>query len=394
MNMIIKLTFKCKKLHLFSYNVLLVFFISCNDLYALSYDSAVYAAQKGNWQEAQEKLNSIVTNNPDNAAVMYDSGVAAYNLANAGQAAVCFSRAAQLADQKDNRLSFCAYFNAGNAYVDDKKLKAALEQYDKALVLDPDSEHARHNRDRVAQMLQDQEKQQQDQQQKDDQKTEEEKKEDNGNCENKDKNQSGNDSNSNDGKDGQSGNGEDQSSSEQNSNKKNQSGDNQAHKSGGNQDTPSSDNSSENTPSDNRSDQKSQGDQRDGTKDGNKDAHRKEQGNSKQQQQDPKDNKQRNGNQEFDEKTKNEQSKQDKQEGGQHGQTPEKSNEPKDKDSVASQEGQEQGKDEGTYGEVAIDDPWLLNVLNKQELKDKAINKQLMEAKVRQHGGRNEQNCW
>ena len=46
------------------------------------------------------------------------------------------------------------------------------------------------------------------------------------------------------------------------------------------------------------------------------------------------------------------------------------------------------------YGEIAIDDPWLLNVLNNQELKDKAINKQLMEAKVRQHGGKNGQNCW
>ena len=41
-----------------------------------------------------------------------------------------------------------------------------------------------------------------------------------------------------------------------------------------------------------------------------------------------------------------------------------------------------------------IDDPWLLDILNNQELKDKAINKQLMEAKVRQHGGKNGQNCW
>ena len=44
--------------------------------------------------------------------------------------------------------------------------------------------------------------------------------------------------------------------------------------------------------------------------------------------------------------------------------------------------------------ETVIHDPWLLNILNNQELHDKAVNKQLMEAKIRQHGGKNGQNCW
>jgi len=44
--------------------------------------------------------------------------------------------------------------------------------------------------------------------------------------------------------------------------------------------------------------------------------------------------------------------------------------------------------------DALIDDPWLLDILNNQELRDKAINKKLMEAKVRQHGGKNGQNCW
>ena len=41
-----------------------------------------------------------------------------------------------------------------------------------------------------------------------------------------------------------------------------------------------------------------------------------------------------------------------------------------------------------------LQDPWLVNILQKQEDMDKATNKQLMEAKIRQHGGKNGQNSW
>src|SRR6266446_7459893 len=126
-----------------------------------SYDSAIYAAQKGNWKDAYAALNNIITHNPDSADVMYDAGVATYNLGNSCQAATCFTRAAECSADKD--ICFRGYFNAGNAYVDQKDLKSALEQYDKALAIEPDNEYARHNRDRVEQMLQQQENEKKDQ---------------------------------------------------------------------------------------------------------------------------------------------------------------------------------------------------------------------------------------
>jgi Ca-activated chloride channel family protein len=344
-----------------------------SSVYSFSYDSAVYAAQKGNWEDAHAALNNIITNKPDNADVVYDAGVAAYNLGNASQARACFTRATELACHDNKNLCFRAHFNAGNACVDDKDLKCALEHYDKALVIEPDNEHARHNRDRVAQMLE-QEKQQ-DQQKKDDQKKEDKKdKQDN--------------------KDQQD---------QQDQQKQNQEGDDQqdSDQSGGQKDKQQgndqpSDQSSEASAKDGVSNQQSQGEQGDGAEQGDKNAQRKDHGNKEQQQKKSADNKERNGDNEFDKKTDGTQSERDKQQGSQHNKTPEKQNTTKDNKANVPGEGtQAQAKDEDGYGEIAINDPWLLNVLNNQELQDKAINKQLMEAKVRQHGGgKNAKNCW
>ncbi len=324
-----------------------------SSLYSFSYDSAIYAAQKGNWQDAHAKLNSIVTNKPDNADVVYDAGVAAYTLGSFSQAAAYFVRAAELAHH-DKNLQFRAHFNAGNACVDDKNLPCALEQYDKALALEPDNEHARHNRDRVAQMLEQEQQQQKENDQKDDQKKDDK--------QDKDKQ-----------------NGDDQQQQNQNGDQKDeQSGDQKDKQNEG-------------------SDKKSQGEQGDSAEQGNKDAQRKEHGNKEQQQKNSEDNKKRNGNQELDKKAKDQQSKPKNQQGNEHNKTPEKQNITDNKSnasSAAGQDGQADGDDKKS--EIALNDPWLLQVLNNQEQKDKAINKQLMEAKVRQHqqGGKNGQNCW
>src|SRR5579863_846012 len=130
---------------------ILFFLIIASPVYPLAYDSAIYKAQKGNWQDAHSALNSIITHNPDNADAMYDAGVAAYNVGNKCQAATCFKRAAECSGDKN--ICFRAHFNAGNMHVDEKNLKAALAEYDKALAIEPDNEYAKHNRDRVEQML-------------------------------------------------------------------------------------------------------------------------------------------------------------------------------------------------------------------------------------------------
>src|SRR5437773_928806 len=81
-------------------------------IYSSSYDSAIYKAQKGNWQDAHVALNNIITHNPDSADVVYDAGVVAYNLGNKCQAGTCFARAAERSTDKN--IAFRAHFNAGN----------------------------------------------------------------------------------------------------------------------------------------------------------------------------------------------------------------------------------------------------------------------------------------
>ena len=365
--------------------LLYIFLISCNTLYPFSYDTAVYKAQKGNWQDAHVALNNIVTHNPDRADVVYDAGVVAYNLGNKCQAATCFARAAECSTDKN--IALCAHFNAGNLYVDEKKLEHALEEYDKALSIEPDNQYARHNRDRVAQMLQEQQQQkdnQQDQKNKDEQ-NQDKQEQDNKNqcgCDNQNQDQQGSDNQ----------NGENQ---EQDSNDQQSSNGNDKKDTGQSQQSDGQQNQKNGSSQDESSNQQAQGDreQRD-TADG-KDTQRQEHGNNKEQQhQDAANNEKRNGKDEFEKESKNKQRERNKQQGNQHGTTPEKQHEGNDKSNVSAQAGQEQADQGSNLDETVIHDPWLLNILNNQELHDKAVNKQLMEAKIRQHGGKNGQNCW
>src|SRR5690349_9477432 len=137
------------------------FFIVCFMtflMYPLSYDFAIRKAQQGDIKSADEQMRKIMVNCPDDADVLYDAGVVAHQLNNYNQATAYFARAAQCASDKG--LQFRCNFNAGNASVDSKDLKMALEYYDKALAIESNNEYARHNRDRVVQMLQEQENQQ------------------------------------------------------------------------------------------------------------------------------------------------------------------------------------------------------------------------------------------
>jgi tetratricopeptide (TPR) repeat protein len=338
-------------------------------MHPFSYDSAIHAAQKGDWQSAYSLLNSIIINNPDNAEVLHDAGVTAQKLGNTSQARACFMRSAECA--QDDNLRFNAHFKAGNVCVDDKDLSCALEQYDKALAIKPDDEYAQHNRDRVAEMLQKQEQQEQKQeeQQKQEQEQEEQQEQDSSSAEaSEDKQQQ-------------------QQKQDQNNKKDNQPGQNKKEDSPG--DKPSSTKDSEDG-----SDQQSQGEKRNDAKSGDKDAQRKEHRNKKQGEKKPANNQDRNGDHELDKKSENAQKERESQQGNKHNKAPEKQNETNDKTNVASQGVQGQDKDDDKQGMMKIEDPWLLNILNHQEEQDKSINKQLMEAKVRQHGGKNAQNFW
>src|SRR5687768_8373538 len=95
--------------------------------YPLSYDFAIRKAQQGDIKSADEQIRKIMVNCPDEADVLYDAGVLAHRLNNYSHATTYFARAANCSS--DQSLQFRCYFNAGNASVDNKDLKMALEYY-------------------------------------------------------------------------------------------------------------------------------------------------------------------------------------------------------------------------------------------------------------------------
>ena len=139
-------------------------------LHSFFYDGATYTAQKGDWKQAHEKFNKLLVDNPDNAEIAYDAGVVAYNLQHFSHAQAYFLRAAE--QTLSPEFACRAYYNAGNACVELKDLKTALEHYDKALAKNPSDQYVKHNRDKVAEMLKQQEQQNRQEQQEEQQQKE------------------------------------------------------------------------------------------------------------------------------------------------------------------------------------------------------------------------------
>ena len=82
----------------------------------IKYGQAMQQAQQGNWEQAHNQLNQLVTDNPDRSDILYDSGVAAYRLKKFDSAQAYFKRVAEFDDVTIN-LKERAHFNLGNAYV-------------------------------------------------------------------------------------------------------------------------------------------------------------------------------------------------------------------------------------------------------------------------------------
>src|SRR5436190_18230944 len=98
------------------------------------YDTAVSMAYNGKWADAYEKLHAVLVDHPDSADVLYDAGVAAYNLRKFTQASAYFDRAAEHSQNRE--LKKHSLFNAGNASVACQRLQEAIKFYDAALVID------------------------------------------------------------------------------------------------------------------------------------------------------------------------------------------------------------------------------------------------------------------
>lgn len=119
------------------------------------YDRGIAAAHGGDSERATQLLTDALTANPENPELLYDSGVLASRQKNYAQAEAFFSKTVGHTPA-DSQLHRQALFNLGNAYVGTKKLHEALNIYNQLLALDPKHEKARHNRDVVKKMLEQQ----------------------------------------------------------------------------------------------------------------------------------------------------------------------------------------------------------------------------------------------
>ena len=351
-----------------------VLLFSFSFISAFHYDKAAHRAQRGEWSDVHEALNDILINQPDRADVLYDAGVAAYNLEKFSQACAYFSRAAEYSDSV--HLKKRAFFNAGNACVACQQLEDALAQYDAILAFDENDEYARHNRDAVAEMIK--KKQEQEQKQKQDQ-------------EKQSKDKQHDDHQKNDSQQGQEKQNDQQGNDQQDND--GQQSDDQNKDQGGSE----------------KQSQNKEG--RDGADSSNGDAGKDER-NKKEDGANGKQDKQRDGDHHSQNEPDQKQGDNNSQQRNKHDATPDSGDEKshqKDDSSVTSQGDKEQGVDQenGTDDaqrqgqkemasavEGKLKDPLLVRLLEQQEARDKAVNKQLMEVKIRQNGGRNGQNCW
>ena len=135
---------------------------------------AIRDAEQEKWESAQNRLRMLLTDNPNNSSILYDLGVASYRLKEF-EPAYSYFTAATIQENCPLDLKKQAYFNQGNAAFQLKHLEQALDAYEQVLIIDPDNEQARHNRELVKQLL---EQKKQEEQQKKEQEEQEKKEQD------------------------------------------------------------------------------------------------------------------------------------------------------------------------------------------------------------------------
>ncbi len=141
-------------------------------------DRATALAQCGDWEAANKMVQPLIVHDDANPELLYDAGVMSYNTGAFGEAQAYFQKVVNNTMSAD-QLKEQAYFNLGNTAVALNQLEQAIEHYESALKLNPDNEWAKHNLQRVKEMLeqqqQEKQKKEQEQQQQQQQKQEEQK---------------------------------------------------------------------------------------------------------------------------------------------------------------------------------------------------------------------------
>jgi tetratricopeptide (TPR) repeat protein len=145
---------------------LLIFVVAGSIVHAVwEHDRAIYASQKGDWKYAYNLLTKTMVHNPSDTSVTYDMGVSAYRLQDYKHAAAYFDAVANN-ETVNKELKKQAYFNAGNSYAFQEKFDEAIERYAQALTIEPEDEHARHNKEIIERLKEQQKQQEKDSSQK------------------------------------------------------------------------------------------------------------------------------------------------------------------------------------------------------------------------------------
>ena len=316
-------------------------------------DRAAYYTQKQEWEKAEEILQPSLTKNPRTAKTLYGLGVSSYKRKEYDRAGAYFASALEYETdiQKKEEL----FFNYGNALAFQKKLHEAVEAYEKALEINPDNEHVKHNLEIVKKMLENQEQQQHNDQQKqqENQDKNNEQQQDNQNNQNNQDNKDNSDQNEN--SDGQQEQNRDQNE--------------QQHDGDSEQDKQQKD-ERENGGSENKSNQDKQSQDKSG-EDSRDEPQQKDSNNKR-------DN-----------------------ERGDHDESPKDSDDQNDssENDTQEQEKEQEAKPESMYG--GVDDSFkeldahLARMLDAQEKKDADLSKQIIKMQVdKQLAGQDGQNRW
>lgn len=87
--------------------------------------------ERAKYREAEEAYRKAAEQNPDQAAIQYNTGNAVYQQGNYAGAEKFYDQAAQSA--RDPKQTADALYNLGNAYLKQQKYKEAVEAYEKSL---------------------------------------------------------------------------------------------------------------------------------------------------------------------------------------------------------------------------------------------------------------------
>ncbi len=354
-----------------------------------NYSKASSALSKGEYSQAQETMRNMLVDEPTRPDLLYDMGIASFKNKEYAQAAAYFKDAAKL-DNCSVHLKEQALFNLANACVELNELSDAVVHYEHVLELNDQNEYAKHNLEVVKKMLEDQKSQEKDQNQDNKQ-------------DQKDKNQKNQDQQQNNKENNQGG---DQQKDQQDSSKgddgKQNESDSQDNKQ---QDDKNSKGSSGKNQQNNK--QNNFGDQKDSREQSNRDGQQQK--------------KEQQGNERGKKESGQDKSKSDSKDVNKNMDADQKPQKEEEKKSSPSQSARDKNKtqDEGKSGvgdekkdqraqqqmaaaqptnsepELAPEDKWILQVLNRREHAEKKTNKQLMRANIdKKLGGQDGKNNW